>query len=374
MLAFDLGFTHSYEYSPANTVNCPVAHIHMLPVELLQHVFLLVVNDIPDCPGVFSYGDTTISANVGSPPLVFTRVCRFWRVVAHLTTAVWSRMQVSLPGRVEPLTPFLPSFLQSWLARSGNQPLTLRIASGELPIPNTRYCTRQPGHEPSQADSQLLAILLSESKRWRTVTLVSACDWNCDFDTPQLRFLQCRWSDLTRFNAPNLTHLHIIYRRSLTTRFKHIPTCDNVRHLWIQNASARVIRSTFLMFPRMESIKVDTILSDIGHPHNSTTHSCLESITFPIPSDPFQQREVLKIFSELCLPMLRKLTFVADPEEAEVSCIVEALELAYCDVQVINFWTTIPLSEVDMDVIEPLFSVAREVTIHGEELRRPIRQ
>lgn len=182
-----LAFTHSYEYSPANTVNCPVAHIHILPVELLQHIFLLVVNDIPDCPGVFSYGDTTISANVASPPLVFTRVCRFWRVVAHLTTAVWSRMQVSLPGRVEPLTPFLPSFLQSWLARSGNQPLTLRIASGELPVPNTRCCTRQPGHEPSQADSQLLTILLSESKRWGTVTLVSACDWNCDFDTPQLK-------------------------------------------------------------------------------------------------------------------------------------------------------------------------------------------
>lgn len=128
------------------------------------------------------------------------------------------------------------------------------------------------------------------------------------------------------------------------------------------------------MFPRMESIKVDVILSDIGHPQNSTTHSCLELITFPIPSDPFQQREVLKIFAELCLPMLRKLTFVADPEEAEVSCIVAALEMAYCDVQVVDFRTTIPLSEVDVDVIEPLFSVAREVTVHGEELRCPVRQ
>ncbi|KAG1870797.1 hypothetical protein F4604DRAFT_849677 [Suillus subluteus] len=373
MTAFNLDFTHSREYSPVN-VNWPAAHIHMLPVELLQQVFLLIVNDVPDCPGVFSYGDTTISANVGSPPLVFTRVCRFWRVIAHSTTAVWSRMQVSLPGRVEPLTPFLPSLLQSWLARSGDQPLTLRILSGELPVRSTRRCTRQSCHEPSQADSQLLGILLSESKRWGTVALVSADDWNRDFDTPQLRSLQCCWSDLSSFNAPNLTHLHITYRWSLTMRFRHTPTCDNVRHLWVQNASAHIIRSSFLMFPRMESIKVDQIRSENGHPHNSTTHSCLESITFPIPSDPFQQREVLKIFGELCLPMLRKLTLVADPEESEVSCIVAALELASCDVQVVDFQTTILLSEVDVDVIEPLFSVAREVTVHGEVLRRPVRQ
>jgi hypothetical protein len=124
----------------------------------------------------------------------------------------------------------------------------------------------------------------------------------------------------------------------------------------------------------MESIKVDIILSDIGHPHNSTTHSCLELITFPIPPDPFQQREVLKIFAELCLPMLRKLTFVADPEESEVACIVAMLEIASCDVQVVDFRTTIPLSEVDVDVIEPLFSVTREVTVHGKVLRRAVRQ
>ncbi|KAG1725670.1 hypothetical protein EDB19DRAFT_2043193, partial [Suillus lakei] len=85
----------------------------------------------------------------------------------------------------------------------------------------------------------------------------------------------------------------------------------------ISNASARVIRSTFLIFPRMESIK-----------------------------DPFQEREVLKIFGELRLPVLRKLTFVADPEESEIAWIVAALEIASCDVQVIDFQTSIPLSEV----------------------------
>lgn len=370
MPAFDVGFTPSHD-SPV-TVNCP-AHIHRLPVELLQHVFLLIVNTA-DYPNVFSYGDTTMSANIASPPLVFTRVCHFWRVVAHSTTAVWSRIQVSLPGRTEPLKPFLPSLLQSWLARSGNQPLTLRITSGQLPVRVTRRCTRQKSLEPSQADSQLLEILLSESKRWESVALASASDWNRDFDTPQLRSLQCCWSELSSFNAPNLTHLHITYRWSLTMRFRHVPTCDNVRHLRVENASARVIRSAFLMFPRLESIKVDLILSDISHPNNSITHHCLESITFPIPSDPFQQREVLKIFGELRLPVLRKLTLAADPEESEIACIMAALQIASCDVRVVDFQTTISLSEVDVDVVEPLFSVVRKVTVRGEVLRRLVRK
>src|SRR6267154_1235577 len=110
--------THSH-VSPVNQ-NYPKSHIHRLPVELLQHLFLLIVNDMLDCPRIFSYGDTTISANFTSTPLVFTRVCRLWQVVAHSTTKIRSRIQLVLPTRVEPLKPFLPSLLQLWLARSGS--------------------------------------------------------------------------------------------------------------------------------------------------------------------------------------------------------------------------------------------------------------
>ncbi|KAG0703584.1 hypothetical protein DFH29DRAFT_786983, partial [Suillus ampliporus] len=69
-------------------------HIHRLPVELLQQIFLLVVNDVSDCPSIFALGPTTISVNFASVPLVFTRVCRNWRVVARSTTGLWSRIRV----------------------------------------------------------------------------------------------------------------------------------------------------------------------------------------------------------------------------------------------------------------------------------------
>ncbi|KAG1737507.1 uncharacterized protein EDB91DRAFT_1249634 [Suillus paluster] len=181
-------------------VNYSGHHIHRLPVELLQHILLLIVNDIPDSPSIFSFEDTTVSANVAGPPLVFTRVCRLWRVLAHSTwTGVWSRIQVALPGRVEPLGPFLPSLLQFWLAFSDSRPLTLSVASGLRRVPFR--CT----WPASEANSQVLNILLSESGRWETVTVTSPVD--DDFDTPQLRTLGCHWSDLSRFNAPNLSLL-----------------------------------------------------------------------------------------------------------------------------------------------------------------------
>ncbi|KAG0697392.1 hypothetical protein DFH29DRAFT_1022800, partial [Suillus ampliporus] len=105
--------------------------IFRLPAELLQEIFLLIVNAMSDCPSIFSFENKNMSANFSSPPLLFTRVCRLWRVVAHSTTGIWSCINVELPGCVthviKPLEPFLPSLLQFWLALSGSQPLTLRI-------------------------------------------------------------------------------------------------------------------------------------------------------------------------------------------------------------------------------------------------------
>ncbi|KAG0694641.1 hypothetical protein DFH29DRAFT_1083730 [Suillus ampliporus] len=186
-------------------------YIHGLPVELLQQIFLLIVNDVPDCPSIFSFGETTISVDVASPPLILTRVCRLWRVVAYSTTGVWSRIQVGLPGRVQPLKSFLPDLLQCWLARSGSRPLTLRIVDKRQFY--YRVCGKHPWQRPSEVNSQLLDILLSESKRWETVVMLPVEDWSQNFDAPQLRSLECCLSNLRRFNAPNLSRLYIIASR-----------------------------------------------------------------------------------------------------------------------------------------------------------------
>ncbi|KAG2348363.1 hypothetical protein BDR05DRAFT_944498 [Suillus weaverae] len=75
-----------------------------LPVELLQQIFLFIVNDAPDHPSIFSCGPDTIS---GVPLLASRGTFNSRSLVAHL-------------GR----TP------RCWLVRSGSLPLTLRIVNG----------------------------------------------------------------------------------------------------------------------------------------------------------------------------------------------------------------------------------------------------
>ncbi|KAJ8584180.1 hypothetical protein M405DRAFT_827220 [Rhizopogon salebrosus TDB-379] len=362
-----LSFTRS-DASPNN----PPPHIHRLPVELLQHVFLLIVNDVPDCPSIFSYGDTTISANFSSPPLVLTRVCRLWRAVAHSTTGVWSRIQVGLPGRHEPLRPFLVSLLRLWLARSGGRPLTLHIVSTRRrhqAHPGGRY--KPFTLEFANGDSQLLQVILAERERWETVTVMARLlakygDGGRTFETPRLSTLECSWWDVKRFDAPHLCRLLIVDSFLHDINIKPIPTCKNIRHLHLQSASVHAIRCTFEIFPHLESITVDVILPVSAGDPITVTHPCLQSITLPLPSGSHHRHIFIESFSGLHLPMMRRLTVVGEPRKPEVDCIVAALEAASCRVGVVDFQTDTSASEIDMYIIKSLFSVAREITLRGD--------
>jgi hypothetical protein len=58
-------------------------------------------------------------------------------------------------------------------------------------------------------------------------------------------------------------------------------------------------------------------------------------------------------------------------DQAGVDCIVAALAVASCNVQVIDLQTDTPPCEVDADMIETLFSTVNEVTVCGELLHCP---
>ncbi|KAG2120035.1 hypothetical protein DEU56DRAFT_836062 [Suillus clintonianus] len=299
-----LSFTNSHV--PPSSTKYPEPPIHRLPVELLQHIFLLIVNDAPDFPSIFSCGETTISANFASPPLVFTRVCCLWRAIALSTTGVWSRFQVALPGRFSQLHPFLPHLLQFWLACSGRQPLTLRTCQ------DTSLIVAQRCYY-SKADSQLLRVLLSARDRWESAGVMSpihdhelvryrhtnsdlrlgplgkiAAEWrfpgNGEIEVPQLRTLECYWSDITKFDAPNLTRRLYLESYPYPTSHFPTPTCNNIRNLHLQKASAHIIRSTPVIFPHLEAIVVDAIELDGGR-SDSAVCSSLESMTLPLSSD-----------------------------------------------------------------------------------------
>ncbi|KAG1880750.1 hypothetical protein F4604DRAFT_1922373 [Suillus subluteus] len=342
--------------------------INRLPVELLQQVFLLILNDVPENPSIFSFGDTCISADVTSPPLLLTRVCRLWRDIAHSTTEIWSRIHVALPGRIQPLKPFLPSLLEVWLARSGRRPLSLSIVSEQLCYSRDREARYLPYLRPyrSGADCRLLEILLSAKGRWETVAIMSPTiyDWSDNVDTPRLRTLKCFLREFRRFNAPNLHCLHIFNRSEFPAR--PAPTCKDIRHLRLQHTSVNTIRFTSVIFPHLETMVVDDYSLGAGDRIDTVTQSHLESITLPITSD---RQEFIDILDGFHLPMLQKLTVVVEElKPLEIECIMAALAVATCHEPIVDLKMATPPSEVDVDIVEPLLSVAKEVAVCGKVL------
>jgi hypothetical protein len=340
--------------------------INRLPVELLQQVFLLILNDDPENPSIFSYGDTHIAVDVTSPPLLLTHVCRLWRDVAHSTTAIWSRIHVALPGRIKPLQPFLPSLLEVWLARSGHRPLSLSIVSEQLCYSRDTEVRYLPWLRPYQsgADRQLLEILLSAKGRWESVAIMSPdiCDWSDNIDTPRLRTLKCFRREFKGLNAPNLHRLHIFNRSD----FPAAPTCKNICHLRLQHTTVNAIRFTSVIFPHLENMVVDDYSLGSGDRIDVIAQSRLRSMTLPITSD---RQEFIDIFDGFHLPMLQKLTVVVEKlRPLEVECIRMALAVATCHEPTVDLQMATPPSEVDMDIVEPLLSVTKEVTFCGKVL------
>ncbi|OAX35401.1 hypothetical protein K503DRAFT_371109 [Rhizopogon vinicolor AM-OR11-026] len=363
--------------SPIN----PEPHLHRLPAELLQQIFLLVVHNLngSDYPSIFSFEYTAspreyvIYANFVAPPLLFTRVCRLWRAVACSTTELWSHVQVILPGGIKPLGQFLPSVLQFWLARSGNQPLTLCIDSRPLIVKCGRRFRRLPD---SEGNSQLLEILLAERGRWDMVTFASSIrEWEVKLDTldtPKLRNLECDISDLKMFNAPNLSRLRIKgFAYVPAVLAGPTPTTTNIRYLHLDYASVHAICSTAVIFPHLQTLIVDRLFPPSENPLATRTCLNIQSMTLSIFEYPYMIRpKFMALFESLQLPMLQKLTLAGELRKAEVALVMSTLAATPCHPQVIDFQTPMPLNEVDPAIAEPLLSFVEEVTVHGEVLCR----
>ncbi|OJA17639.1 hypothetical protein AZE42_10854 [Rhizopogon vesiculosus] len=377
----ELAFVHSTHClsPPIDMKYYSGPYIHRLPVEILQQVFLFAVKDVPGCPSIFSfeYNDPisemfepsirSISANFSSPPLVLTRVCRFWQVVAYSTTGIWSRIQVvtTFQGRIRPSGPFLPSLLRFWLARSGSEPLALHIVARPHLYRSKSRAAWGPG-----GYSQLLGILLAEAWRWKTVTVSGMpprCTSRVGFDVPvmnmpQLKTLECHAIDLDRFNAPNLRCLYLFDQYYLLSR--PTPTTTGILHLHLQTATAHVIRLTATASPHLETLVVDHIsLYRNQERVTYVAHPCLTSMTLPVVADIAHRQAFIDIFDGLDLPVLQKFILLGELGEQEVAHVMEALEVASCHVRVVEFQTDAPQSEVDLGIAEPLLSLVADVTV-----------
>ncbi|KAG1729795.1 hypothetical protein EDB19DRAFT_1742468 [Suillus lakei] len=215
----------------------------------------------------------------------------------------------------------------------------------------------------SATNSQLLDILLSESKRWETVVISHMYDRSLHFNTPQLRTLECHMQSLGDFYAPNLSRLRINgYRNWPSTIKLPTPICKDLRHLHLQIVFAYDICSIIASFPHLETIVVGHITSHHSVPGTRSNSATLELMTLPLPSalsDHFRQ-EFIDIFALLHLPT---------PKKRQVDCLLSMLAVASFQVPVVDFQMDTPLRKVHMTSIEPLLSVVGEVTFCGKLLQ-----
>lgn len=92
----------------------------------------------------------------------------------------------------------------------------------------------------------------------------------------------------------------------------------------------------------------------------------LKPMTLPLTSD---RQEFINILDGFHLPMLQKLTVVVEElRPLEIECIMAALAVATFRELTVDLKMPTPPSEVDIDTIEPLLLVAKEVTVCGKVL------
>ncbi|KAJ6492810.1 hypothetical protein C8R47DRAFT_1119850 [Mycena vitilis] len=151
-----------------------------LPFEITSQIFL---DCLPDEPCSYPSQDEA--------PLVLTRVCRDWRIVAISTSRLWDHLRVELDSDdgIGYIDEKWVALLDLWLQRSQSQPLSLAVSNRSYTNP----------------DGALLTVLASHARRWRDVTLKLPFTYLAQLEEPASLPLLERLT-LSGHGAPNMIH------------------------------------------------------------------------------------------------------------------------------------------------------------------------
>jgi hypothetical protein len=150
--------THCFTRILTN-LNYPEPHVHRLPLELLQQVFVLIVYDELGCSSMGRIPSPSIS-----PALRYSSGCADFAGSLHIRRQglPFLSVQSDHQDHFFNLCPILGSHSAS------SRPVQTGPTSG------TSCCIVIAYKEQlSEADLRLLATLVSESNRWQTVVLIS---------------------------------------------------------------------------------------------------------------------------------------------------------------------------------------------------------
>ncbi|KAK7029368.1 hypothetical protein VNI00_014622 [Paramarasmius palmivorus] len=155
-----------------------------LPIEIWNEIFSLVRFGNTD----YSLSTRThlgrfVGAESHAVPLRLSQVCSHWRSVVQVSPRLWASISFDIYGVNDPVVRLLETFL----ARSGNQPLRLRILD-----------TRDPDYVGSESESDIMVGPGSPEVSIRAFRLLMAEMYRCE----ELQLRLGTWKVLNQLSEP----------------------------------------------------------------------------------------------------------------------------------------------------------------------------
>ncbi len=140
-------------------------HVALNLPEILEHILGFVADPLDEAEREFLFRNRVILGGRDSP-WTFLLVCKYWRTVALSTPQVWSAFHLELYECRYTKVARLPTFVDAFLQRSKNAPLTLTIL---LPFESQIY-------DPAEFDASVpvrtvLQKAMECQERWKDVVL-----------------------------------------------------------------------------------------------------------------------------------------------------------------------------------------------------------
>ena len=278
---------------------------------------------------IFKYANTDVTITGSGLPILLSSVCSDWRRAVVGTPELWSSIKIDLPPISQisnndmdesSMLPRLATFIDEWLARSGQLPLNISLYS--------EYETPWPGYSSAEY-LPIFNTLNKYSSRWRSL--------NISIPTILHQLLQPNC-------LPLLEQLHITGSNKNDLTFPHTPSLNTV-----EIHPQAIMNSEF----QIEKIRIQW---------NTVTHVFLEFIN---SSDCFT---LLRLNPQLVHCTFHEVTDDIDDDDIEefefpIICSLTYLSLhnRRCTAQILDYVTLPHLKTLVMFnvIIEPVISVIK---------------
>ncbi|KAK7038240.1 hypothetical protein R3P38DRAFT_540815 [Favolaschia claudopus] len=187
-----------------------ISPVRRMPGEILAEVFLACLPTDRNC--------FMASSDV---PILLGRICRSWRAISLATPGLWASLHIVAPPlKHKSAAPRLQA-VDTWLARSGQMPLSLSLQVGKEE-PSAEHGSTYRGDWRAESYQTFLKRLIPFAKRWEHIRFLAhgamlSIENMSPEDLPMMKSLSLFFADDNHPTWRNYRILHSPRLSSLTT-------------------------------------------------------------------------------------------------------------------------------------------------------------